>query len=374
MEELPYGLETLYRPPRGRKVKVQIVFVHGLRGHRIKTWTYTPKQKKRTSRVHDSAQALDAAAQASTDILEESSDGTSSDHSTEKTQLPTPLEASSEQLSKHYSTTLNTPDVVWPSQLLPQKIPDAQIMTWGYDADIDHFMSFSSASQNSLYQNSINLLMDLESYRARRKLRVPLIFVTHSLGGLIVKQALIKSSAEKATAIKNITHATKGVCFLGTPHKGSDSASLAKIAASVARLYTKRPNTKLLAALERDSVTLEAISSDFAQVYYDQNFHIGTFHEEKETRKYKMFHTMVVNHQSATLGLPSEEHSSIPCNHSMMVKFSSLRDPGFVRVSRMLQHWVGRLDIAATSDGKYSRLTLHTVYWILATRSFLYKH
>lgn len=47
----------------------------------------------------------------------------------------------------------------WPQSLLPRVIPDAKISTWGYDANIDGFLS--SASQNTIHQHAQNLLSDL---------------------------------------------------------------------------------------------------------------------------------------------------------------------------------------------------------------------
>ena len=38
-------------------------------------------------------------------------------------------------------------------------IPDAKISTWGYDANVDGFLS--SASQNTIPQHAQNLLSDL---------------------------------------------------------------------------------------------------------------------------------------------------------------------------------------------------------------------
>ena len=46
----------------------------------------------------------------------------------------------------------------WPQVLLPSIIPDADIYTWGYDADVD---KFGSASQNTIHQHATSLLSDL---------------------------------------------------------------------------------------------------------------------------------------------------------------------------------------------------------------------
>lgn len=57
---------------------------------------------------------------------------------------------------------------------------------------------FSSSSHNSVFQHTKNLLHDLSDVRVTTAEKdVPLVFVAHSLGGIVVKDALSLSSAEK---------------------------------------------------------------------------------------------------------------------------------------------------------------------------------
>ena len=88
-----------------------------------------------------------------------------------------------------------------------------------------------------------------------------LVFVGHSLGGLVIKQALIKSaeynSNNRHLNLAEIYQATEGVIFLGTPHRGSDKAELADVIANAARVLWTRPNRQLITVLKQDSDTLE---------------------------------------------------------------------------------------------------------------------
>jgi tetratricopeptide (TPR) repeat protein len=55
----------------------------------------------------------------------------------------------------------------------------------------------------------------------------PLVFVGHSLGGLLTKQLLRCSvDAGDASSLRTIAANTRGVLFLGTPHTGADLATL----------------------------------------------------------------------------------------------------------------------------------------------------
>lgn len=78
-----------------------------------------------------------------------------------------------------------------------------------------------------------------------------------------LSQALNQSSQTEGTRLKEIAPATYAVCFLGTPHRGSNTASIGKVAYQIKVVATKRPNLKLLQALEKNSETLDRVGDAF---------------------------------------------------------------------------------------------------------------
>lgn len=110
-----------------------------------------------------------------------------------------------------------------------------------------------------------------------------------------MKEALNQSRSTTGTRVKEVAPATSAICFLGTPHRGSGTASIGKIAYQVTVAATKRPNSRLLQDLERNSPTLDAIGDSFSQTLSDSRLHLRIFsyREEKMTRKYVLFSTMV---------------------------------------------------------------------------------
>merc|ERR1711874_466748 len=56
----------------------------------------------------------------------------------------------------------------------------------------------------------------------------PVIFVGHSMGGLIIKQILTRAQESEEDSLKDLVNNTKGVVFYSTPHDGSQIASLSK--------------------------------------------------------------------------------------------------------------------------------------------------
>jgi hypothetical protein len=153
-----------------------------------------------------------------------------------------------------------------------------------------------------------------------------------------------QSSETKGTRLKVVITNVIGILFLGTPHRGSSSASIGRMAYQITTIATRQPNRKLLRALEKNSDTLEQVGNSFLQTLEGhQNIDIYSFREEKETKRFLIFNTIVVEPDSAKMGLAKEEVNSIPANHSDMTKFSSLNDIGFKRVSAQLRRWIQKI-------------------------------
>ena len=110
-----------------------------------------------------------------------------------------------------------------------------------------------------------------------------------------MKEAINQSRSTTGTRVKEVAPATSAICFLGTPHRGSGTASIGRIAYQVTVAATKRPNSRLLQDLDRNSPILDAVGDSFSQALSDpsMNLRIYSYREEKMTRKYMLFSTMV---------------------------------------------------------------------------------
>lgn len=122
------GMNEVYSPPRSGKDAqtpiANIVFIHGLFGHPWKTWA---------------------------------------DENVKGTAKP-----------------------FWPENLLPNVVPNVRIYSFGYDADVERFMS--SAGLNTVHQHGRKLLNDLCDLLDKYDSKIPFIFIAHSLGGLVLKE------------------------------------------------------------------------------------------------------------------------------------------------------------------------------------------
>lgn len=107
--------------------------------------------------------------------------------------------------------------------------------------------------------------------------RRPIIFIAHSLGGILVKAALIHSEGTRRGHLedhKAIKLSTYGVLFFGTPHLGTRGIQAGKILANIGSVVA-HTNTKVMRNLEEDSEWLQmqlgqyrSISNDFVTKFY----------------------------------------------------------------------------------------------------------
>src|SRR6266536_530666 len=81
--------------------------------------------------------------------------------------------------------------ICWPYDLLPLALPDSRILTWGYDSSIIFFVGKRQTTHLSLSDYAKNLLYDINDTRLDTPPTRPLIFISHGLGGVIVKNVCL---------------------------------------------------------------------------------------------------------------------------------------------------------------------------------------
>ncbi|KAM0346534.1 hypothetical protein ACHAP4_011692, partial [Fusarium culmorum] len=234
----------------------------------------------------------------------------------------------------------------WPKTLLPSELPKACILTYGYDA---YVVSKSVASSNRLIDHAMNLLTDLTNDRRHRNASGrPLIFVVHSLGGLVCKEAILLSRNNPNRSRQDFFTHIKGVVFMGTPHKGSWMADWSGIPAKALGLV-KSTNRSLLEVLETNNQYLESIHVRFLSMMREQReagrqLEVTCFFEELPLSTVGK----VVSKESATF--EGYDPITIHANHADMVKFRSAEENGFKRVVGELTAWkseIGRGGVIA---------------------------
>ena len=154
----------------------------------------------------------------------------------------------------------------------------------------------------------------------------PVLFITHSMGGLVVKQLLRHAHDYGNSSWKNIVNRTKGIVYLSTPHSGSDIASWVKylgkiIGTSVSVDELKANDSRLLELNEvyRNHDVLSAIP-------------IKVYCEAISTNN-----VVVVDKTSANPGIPGVTPVPIYKNHNTIAKPDSRTDRPYQGVKKFIR-------------------------------------
>ncbi|KAK1764260.1 YVTN repeat-like/Quino protein amine dehydrogenase [Phialemonium atrogriseum] len=289
----PLGLKVIHRPSKDRTV--DIVFVHGLGGSSRRTW--------------------------------------SKDHNL---------------------------DFFWPLKFLPFEpgISEARISTFGYNSN---FRSGSRRNKMSLLDFAKNLLFDLkyaqdDSMGQLEDLGMgerPIVFVVHSMGGLIVKEAYMQGQNDPK--YEAIIKSVSAIVFLSTPHRGTNLAETLNRILQVS--FVSNP-MQYIAELAAGSQTLQKLNEQFRHIA--PKLEIVSFYETRPTTVFSKTQIMVLEKDSAVLGYPGEVSMPLDADHHGVCKYASRVDPRYVTVRNVLKNLIRKgmpSDQSQTTTGKTSKST-----------------
>lgn len=158
-------------------------------------------------------------------------------------------------------------------KLLAEDLPS--IGTWS----LNYQMSFMRWQPRSmpLSEQGLNTLSEMASKGFGRR---PIIFIAHSVGGLVVKHLLrhARRSSDPECASKNpewgpILRQTKGIVFLSTPHFGVRIPWLAKA-------FTRHNVMRNVAAGNED---LRRLNDDFQDIVRVHGIGVQVYYEQRPT-------------------------------------------------------------------------------------------
>jgi hypothetical protein len=157
----------------------------------------------------------------------------------------------------------------------------AVVMRFAHNANWIFMAPWTTARETGL-----NLLAEVKNQTKHFNGRLPpILFVGHSFGGLVIKEAMVDAATSKQ--YKEILKATCGIIFLGTPHHGSQLSTPAIWAARL--LGFLGSNTMLLKSLQSHEANLTDLQERFVGVISDLPpdnvmHHVFCFCETLDTR------------------------------------------------------------------------------------------
>lgn len=304
------GISVLYEPTL-QSTLADVVFVHGLQGHPKSTWA---------------------------------TDTTSDQHGNRKSK--------GSKLIRIFKKAQNTQDPwtnssvhYWPAELLPLDHGNVRVLTYGYDSHVSRFFQ-GAANKDNISQHGRALLNAVIRCRCSCSLR-PLVFVAHSLGGIVVKEALIEGQKQGLyDPAKDMSRQCPAIVFFGTPHRGSDAASWGLMLSKIAQAAMFDTNSAILNDLHPSSGSskLEDIERDFNP--FLKRMKIYTFQESvavtgfgplsNRVRSLTRLEEIVANILQVVLGQSSaynnrefEHLDTIHANHMNMCRFQGADDDGY---------------------------------------------
>ncbi|KAF8519138.1 hypothetical protein BU17DRAFT_47991, partial [Hysterangium stoloniferum] len=169
-------------------------------------------------------------------------------------------------LDGHREASFTAPNsILWLRDLLPDTLPNARILTYGYDARTRGV----NRSNQALYDLSIDFIAKLSSFRVYTNTDArPLIFIAHSFGGIMLKKALIHANAthiKHLPAHKAVEVSTYGIIYLGTPHQGIDLTDWTR---SLMRYFsiTSQADGPIMKHLGLHSETLQQLMAEYTAI------------------------------------------------------------------------------------------------------------
>jgi hypothetical protein len=188
---------------------------------------------------------------------------------------------------------------------LGQDLPDVGIWSLGYEAEPFAW----KGTAMPLADRATNTLAVLDADGVGER---PLIFIAHSLGGLLVKQMLRHASDFGDSRWKQALGNTRGIIFLSTPHSGANLANW----------------VKHIGGLLRTTVSVDELEAHHSRLrelnlWYRNNEYLSKIPMQVYCEKNKTKGILVVDETSADPGIKGvvpipedENHLSICCPRS----------------------------------------------------------
>ncbi|KEY73844.1 hypothetical protein S7711_10154 [Stachybotrys chartarum IBT 7711] len=220
-----------------------------------------------------------------------------------------------------------------------------RVMIYGYDSAVEGSNSFQNIEDLATsFRDSLLALANTTGDTTTK----PIIFIAHSLGGLILKQMLISLSKSEREEYSRLLDSIYGVTFFGVPHGGMDIASLIP-------MVTDSPNRDLHHALGE--------KNDSEVICFYETKESPTAQKDAEgIWRINGPNAVLVTKLSATHGRyweDGQEHiCAIDRTHSEMIKFGP-QDHEYEKVLQRLVGVAQRALLAPRRRGRDSHMKPH---------------
>lgn len=168
----------------------------------------------------------------------------------------------------------------WPKDWLANDVDNLRVLAVDYPTALSNWRTDCDINKDNLEQRAKLVMKQLEMAKVGSR---PIVWVTHSMGGLLVKQILVssyeslndtnnnvadkKNNRDSINFCKQLLDQTKGVVFYSVPHRGSNLDWIERKNLQKILMLT----TEVI-ELQKDSPTLLNLQKKFNEVVEDERY------------------------------------------------------------------------------------------------------
>ncbi|KAL4883893.1 ankyrin repeat-containing domain protein [Aspergillus karnatakaensis] len=215
--------------------------------------------------------------------------------------------------------------------MLPKAIPQARVLVYGYRSQ--WYGPDAVDIRLPVIGHDLLEAIKVDRRECKNKKR-PIIFVGHSLGGLVVSKA-VSIAKRESERYKGLIDCITACVFLGTPFHGSAAQSWGKLIGTVGSVLGQANYTSLIKTMKSGSSELDDLRDEFLADVGNTRIDVECYFEQEKT-----YNAVIVDERSASLeGKPRHPWAR---NHSEMNKFEGPKDHCYRQLSGSLKDMVNQ--------------------------------
>ena len=159
---------------------------------------------------------------------------------------------------------------MWLRDRLPQELPNVRSIIYGYDTTL-----VNSDSVKGVNDIAVALIAKMKSIGRGSPSSRPMVIIAHSLGGIVVKQAMVAMARAHDSTGEMLESICRAI-FFGVPNRGMQISHLLP-------MVHGRPNSHLAQLLSTTSDYLEELDHQFSGIVTYRGIEIMSIYETKRT-------------------------------------------------------------------------------------------